>query len=387
MRQDSRQSLFNGGPIPVLLMVRELNHGGVERDVAKIAIHIDRRRFLPHVATYSAKGMRFEELAAAGVPVLEIPLSSFVSRRAAAGAVRLGAYLRQNRIRVVHAYDPIAVFCAPVARAVRVPVVLSSQLGSRDLLDSRSRRLLRWSDKIVDGFVVNCEAMRRHLVEDEHIRPDAIHLCYNGVDTRQFFPLDGEARPDPVRDASLVIGAICVLRPEKALDLLQEAFARVRHLDPRMKLLIVGSGPELPKLQANATRLNIADACCFQPSTPEVPKFLRAIDIFALCSHSEAFSNALLEAMACGCASVGSRVGGTPELTGEDERGLLFRAGDVADMADKLAMLIANEPLRRELSRRAAAFARESLSIEVAVERTAAIYEQELTKKKRPVSG
>ncbi len=349
--------------------------------MAKIAIHMDRTRFLPHVATYSAKGLRYEELAAAGVPVLELPLRSFFSAQALSCAWRLRSYLRRTRIQVVHAYDPTVVFAAPVARAARVPVVLSSQLGSRQLLDSRTHRMMRWSDRIAGGFVVNCEAMRRHLVEDEGVRAEAIHLCYNGVDTGQFFPAP-QARPEPVADASLVIGAICVLRPEKALDVLQEAFAQVRHLDPGMRLLIVGSGPELGKLQANAARLKIEDACRFHPSTADVPKFLRAIDIFVLCSHSEAFSNALLEAMACGCAAVGTRVGGTPELTGENERGLLCRAGDPGDLAEKLARLIADEGLRRDLSHRAAEFARGNLSIEKAVERTAAIWEEELRKRR-----
>src|ERR1700684_1735603 len=44
-------------PVPILLTVRELHHGGIERDVTKIALHIDRSRFEPHVASYKAEGM------------------------------------------------------------------------------------------------------------------------------------------------------------------------------------------------------------------------------------------------------------------------------------------------------------------------------------------
>ena len=91
--------------------------------------------------------------------------------------------------------------------------------------------------------------------------------------------------------------------------------------------MIVGSGVELESLQENAGRLGIGDAIDFVPATRDVPDWLRKIDIFVLPSYSEAFSNSLLEAMACGCAVVGSRVGGTPELTGSnEERGLLFPA-------------------------------------------------------------
>ena len=363
-------------PIPVLLTVRELHHGGIERDVTKIALKIDRTRFEPHVASYQAQGMRFEELGRAGIPVLHIPVTSLKSPSAITSAIRMRRYVREKGIRVVHAYDTSAVFTVPVARALRVPVVLSSTLGSRELLDRRSRRQMRWTDRMVHGMVVNCEAMRRHLIEDEHVPAERIELCYNGVVTTEFFPAKLPLAGTNSK-ASLVIGTVCVLRPEKALTLLQEAFSRVLHLDPSMKLVIVGSGPLLASLKENATKLGIAEANVFVPATREVATLMRSMDIFVLPSYSEAFSNSLLEAMACGCSVVGSRVGGTPELTGmNEERGLLFQSGAVADLADKLTKLITNEALRHTLAARAAKFARENLSIEIAAKRTAAIYEK-----------
>ena len=105
-----------------------------------------------------------------------------------------------------------------------------------------------------------------------------------------------------------------------------------------------------------------------------------AIDIFVLPSFSEAFSNSLLEAMACGCAVIGSRVGGTPELIGAEERGLLFTSGDAAELARKMSILIERESLRRELGGRAARFARENLTIDIAARRTAEIYEKLLAR-------
>jgi glycosyltransferase involved in cell wall biosynthesis len=238
---------------------------------------------------------------------------------------------------------------------------------------------MRFTDRIVDAVVVNCEAMRKHMTDDEHVSRERIELCYNGVDTSQFFP---QMARNVARfaDGAFVIGAVCVLRPEKALDLLLEAFARVRHLKQKMKLLIVGSGPELEKLQANSRRLGIQDDCVFVPATLVVPQFLNAFDIFVLCSHSEAFSNGLLEAMACGCSVVGSRVGGTPELIGNEERGLLFQPSNAGDLAAKLAALIDNQQLRLELGRRAAEFAKSKLSMETAARRMAEIYENMLTR-------
>ena len=368
-------------PVPILLTVRELHYGGIQRDVAKIAVMLDRSRFEPHVATYQADGIRVEELKQAGVPVLHIPLTSLKSPSAFTAAMRMRKYVRKHGIRLVHAFDTSAIFTVPLARMLRVPAVLSSTLGSRKLLDRRSHKQMRWTDRMVDTVVVNCAAMRRHLIDDEHVPGERIELCYNGVGTTEFFPAEAP-RNGALTKTSLVIGTVCVLRPEKALSLLQEAFSRVRHLDPNMKLIFVGSGSLLASLQENAAQLGIADASVFVPATRDVAPWIRSMDIFALPSYSEAFSNSLLEAMACGCSVVGSRVGGTPELIGSnDERGLLFESGNAADLAEKLSRLITDISLRRYLGTEAAKFARENLTIEIAAERTAAIYEKVLRRK------
>jgi glycosyltransferase involved in cell wall biosynthesis len=357
-----------------------MHYGGIQRDVTQIALRIDRSRFEPHVASYEAEGIRFEELSRAGVPFLHVPFTSLKSPSALSAAMRVRKYIRKHKIQLVHSYDSSAVFITPIARALRVPVVLSSMLGSRELVGPRTLRQFRWTDKIVDAVVVNCEAMRRQMIDDEHVPAERIELCYNGVDTSVFYP-ESAGKPAPRADGLFVIGAVCVLRPEKSLELLLEAFARVRHLKPGMKLRIVGSGSELPNLEAISHRLGLQEDCEFVPATTLVPQFLRDFDVYVSCSRSEAFSNTILEAMACGCSVVASRVGGTPELTGENERGLLFQPGDAGDLAAKLTTLMQNGSLRCELGARAAEFARETLSIEVASERMAEIYETMLRRK------
>jgi glycosyltransferase involved in cell wall biosynthesis len=356
-----------------MLMARELDLGGVERDVAKIATHLDPTRFEPHVGSFSNRGMRYEELRAAGIPILHLPVKSLFSRAALSAAIRLVGYLRQHAIQVLHCYDVTGALGVPVARCAGVPAILASQLSYREILDWKTQLMLRMTDPLADAVVVNCEAIRQYMIDVEGVPARRVELCYNGVDIAQFYPAR-EPRPAAVAMAPLVVGTVCVLRPEKGLPLLQEGFARsTRPIGS--KLAIVGSGPELPELERNAATLGIADDSVFVPATREVARWMRAVDIFVLPSHSEAFSNSLLEAMACGCAVVGSRVGGTPELIGEDERGLLFPSGDAGELARKISTLIRDQELRLKLAARAAHFARE-LSIEVAARRTAAIYER-----------
>ncbi len=87
-------------PWPVLLMVRELNLGGCERDLTKIALGLDRTLFEPHVGCFHPEGFRMAELQAGGVPVVRFPVTSFGSLSAFTAASQLGDYMRRHRIRL-----------------------------------------------------------------------------------------------------------------------------------------------------------------------------------------------------------------------------------------------------------------------------------------------
>ena len=362
-------------PVPVLLTVRELDQGGVERDVTKIAVYLDRTRFVPHVAAYYAHGLRYEELRSAGIPILHLPVRKLASRETIRSGFRLARYIREHGIKIVHSYDSSGIYGLAIAQMAGVQVAIGSQLSYRNLLDSKTQKLLRLADRYSDAIFVNCEAIRRYMVEDEHLAADKVELCYNGVITTEFFPAE-EPKPPELAPAGLVIGTVCALRWEKGLTLLQEAFARLNFPGHKLQLVMVGSGVELPRLQENAAKLGIGASSVFMPAQRNVARWMRAMDIFVLPSLSEAFSNSLLEAMACGCCVVGSRVGGTPELIGENSRGLLFEPGNSQDLANRLTQLIEDESLRVEFGRRAAQHARENLSIEIAAKRTADIYDR-----------
>ncbi len=322
----------------------------------------------------------------AGIPILDLKISSLASPGILVAALKFCRWILSNRIRVVHAWDSTIIFAAPLARLLGVPLVLESALGNRDLFDGKTRKQLSFADSFVDGIVVNCLAMRRHMTDDCGINSSRVLLCYNGVETSKFYPKPGP-KPAPLERASLVIGAVCVLRPEKRIEILIDAFASVLRLRPGLLLLVLGSGPELPKLKARAAALCIDGHCVFLPAVADVAPYLRAIDIFVSCSSSEAFSNSILEAMACGCCPVGSRVGGTPELIADGERGLLFESGNVDELSQKLALLIENDDLRNKLARRAAEFAAQELNMQVALDRMSEIYREGLVKKRKNSDG
>jgi len=364
-------------PEPVLLLVRELNLGGCERDLTRLAIHIDRKRFAPHVGCFHEQGVCLPPLRAAGVPVVRFPVTSFQHPSALAGARQMGRYIREHGIRLVQAFDvPMCAWGIPVAAWYRVPVIISSQLSFRDsrLAAAAQFRLLRWGDRFATHFFVNSRAVLNHMVQDEGIPAEKQFLAHNGVDIHAFHPV-GRVESEE----AIVFGALCALRPEKQLTLLLEAFARIPL--PSARLLIVGSGTELEPLRQRAEQLGIAKRIHFESATSDVPSWLRRMDIFALTSGTESFPNALLEAMACGCAVVAANVGGVSELVTDNQTGLLFPSGDVEALADRLTTLASDCTLRHRLGQTAAQHARDNFSADLYAERLSGLYTRLLAEK------
>jgi glycosyltransferase involved in cell wall biosynthesis len=365
-------------------MARELNVGGSERQMTETARFLDRSRFEPRVGCFLPAGLRGEELRAAGIRVAQFPVHSYKSWSAVAGARSLARYIHQERIELVHAFDyPLNVFAVPIARWFTSAVAVASQRSHRELVPGGYLRLLRQVDRVADAVVVNCEYLRQHLVRDEGVPAERVEVCYNGIDL-DFFAAGESSRPAALADTPFVVGVVCGLRAEKGLPVLLEAFTQVRAMRDGVKLAVVGSGPMLGELEARARELGIFEACVFQPATARIPDWLRAIDIFVLPSLSEAFSNALMEAMACGCCCVASNVGGNPELVRSGETGLLFERGDVESLALALRRLMADDGLRRQLASNGQSYIRGNFSAQTAAQRMGEIYGRLLGQRKPP---
>lgn len=370
------RSVSAGTPCPILLLSDSLDHGGSERQLTEIAKSLDRARFAPHVAAFHTSGIRGDELRAADVPLLELRVPSLKSWRAITEARRLSAYIRRNRIALVHAFDyPTVIFSSFAAKFCRAPVVLSSQRCDRSLYAPIYIRALRLTDRVVAGIVVNTDFVRKQLTAEYGVSESRIRTCYNGIDTGVFHTGDRMSQ-GILKGARCVIGCVAVLRPEKSLHTLIEAFAAVRRRFDGIKLAIVGDGPCRSALVARAAELRIGEHTLFVPRTAAVADWYRQIDIFVLPSTSEALSNALLESMACGCCAVASDVGGNPEVIRNDVTGMLFPAGDAKALAGLLERLIEDPVLRTRLADAGRRSVEEQFSIAVSSRKMAEIYDE-----------
>ncbi|HEX3876693.1 MAG TPA: glycosyltransferase family 4 protein [Bryobacteraceae bacterium] len=365
--------------VPVMLMSRELGIGGTERQLVQTALSLDRSHFETHVGCFFGDGFRAASLRAAQIPILELPVRSFMRWSAVDGAMRMVRYLRRHRIQVVHTFDvPMDVFGVPVARFARTPVVISSQRAHRDLTPGLYTRLLRFTDRMVDALVVNSRAVERELTTQHHVPPSLIRFWPNSIEPSEYHT-EPRVRQPQVADAELVIGSLCALRPEKGLELLLEAFAQAQI--PQATLLMVGSGPSEALLKERAAALGLGDRCRFVPMVTNAAEWYRSIDIYVLPSRSEASSNSLLEAMSCGCCVIASNTGGNPELVEGGVSGLLFTSGDSNSLREKLLTAASDRGLRGRLAQAASEKIRREFSVAASAERAARLYTELLKRR------
>lgn len=325
-------------------MVQQFTQGGSERQCAQAAIALRKTGHEVHAAAMRAGGMRAADLEAADIPLTIFPVRSFASSDPWRTGLEFRRFLKQRGIDIVHTFDvPSNAFAIPWARAAGVRKVFASQRAHRQLTPTALRPLQALSDRLAHGIVVNCQSVREELVRDYAIPPSKIHVVYNGIDT-EVFSRSGPIAALPFPPGAIVIGTLCALRPEKDLDALQKAFALLASEFPEAHLLFVGDGPERAALEANA----IPGRTHFAGAQSHTPPWYRAIDIFVLPSRSEALSNSLLEAQACGCHVIASDAGGNPEAAPA-----LFPVGDSQALAAYLrTMMTAKLPAARPLDER-----------------------------------
>ena len=135
-------------------------------------------------------------------------------------------------------------------------------------------------------------------------------------------------------------------RPVKRVQDAVEVFARVAREIPA-RLMLIGDGPDRSLAEHLARQYRVQDRIHFLGKQDNVSELLPLADLMLMPSEMESFGLAALEAMACSLPTIGTRVGGVPELIEDGVNGCLFAVGDVNGMTQAaLALLRDTERLR-----------------------------------------
>jgi N-acetyl-alpha-D-glucosaminyl L-malate synthase BshA len=143
-------------------------------------------------------------------------------------------------------------------------------------------------------------------------------------------------------------------------------------------LVMIGDGPDRPAAEEEARILGVADSVSFLGKLDQIAPLLAAADLFLLPSQSESFGLSALEALASGVPVIGTNAGGLPEVIRDGETGVLCGVGDIPGMA-AASLEILQDPRRwSEMSKLAAADARERFSRDAIVTKYETLYRTSL---------
>jgi phosphatidylinositol alpha-1,6-mannosyltransferase len=215
------------------------------------------------------------------------------------------------------------------------------------------RRVFQQAEKV---FPVSAYTGRGVLAETG-AEEDRVVVVHNGVNPAIFrktsvSPAD-EARWRPRGERLLL--TVTRLYPYKGVDRMLEALPAIAQAVPGVKYLVVGEGPDLPRLEQLAARLGLQDRVSFlgRRTVAEIVSLYNLADLFVLLTREEppdveGFGLVFLEAAACGLPSVGGRSGGIPEAIEEGHTGWLVDPRDPRVIAATITELLGSpERLRR----------------------------------------
>lgn len=357
--------------------------GGVAtRDIAEELA----KRHKVEVLTSGGLGLPARELQG-GVTIHRVPVIGRTQRSTASILSMLSFWplgLLHGRRRLGgHRYDVVnSWFAVPsgptglgLARHLRAPHVLTMAGGDiydpskwytpdkNPVLALAVRRMLATADAHVS---VSTDLARR--ARDIYGFEGPIEVIPLGMPPPKFRP--AERRELGLDPGLIYVAAVGRLVRRKNLPALLTALARLGR--PDVHLLVIGEGPERPRLAALAESLGLAGRVQFRGFVPDETKYqlLAAADLFALPSEHEAFGLVYLEAMHCGLPVVASRPGGQEDYLEEGRTGFLVPPLDVEALTKALATLVADRELRARVSAHNRAVARR-----FSVRATAARYE------------
>lgn len=260
-----------------------------------------------------ANGPMAAEYAAHGIPVVRLRKRPGLDPLLVG---KLALELRRRRIDIVHTHNPPPLIYGALAARLAGARCVHTKHGANEMR-GRRRLLARAAARCCDAFVAVSAPTAEQARGNRDVAPAKLSTIENGIDLSRFAPsatLRATVRDELGLPAdAFVVGTVGRLVREKNQPLLVRALAP--HLSARLRLVVVGDGPEKPALDAAVAALGErAQWVSLLGARSDVPRLLHALDVFALSSDSEGLPLVIVEAMAASLPVVSTAVGGIPAV-------------------------------------------------------------------------
>lgn len=338
-RRDSR--------VNILEVIGNAGMGGMENYIKSFIAHLPPNQFkVTCICPYES--LFTDSLRHLGVEEIYItPITDDPAWR----SIQLTAEVaRLHQTDVLHAHMPKAHILAGLAAClIHKPVVATlhgMNVSSQELGITRA---------VGSHLITNCqEGYTQALAMG--VPADRINLVRNSVDTAVFTP---DSAGDEFRNSVNVprgtplVGFVGRLEHEKGPDLFLRAADQIHQVRPDVHFVIAGDGIMRNKLEEMSAHLQLRQHVHFAGWRTDMFSIYPALDILAHTSRSDGTSLVVLEAMSCGCPTVGLAVGGVPEIIENEKTGFLAGAGDWEGITFRILQLL-EQPERVQIMKTAA---------------------------------
>jgi glycosyltransferase involved in cell wall biosynthesis len=186
------------------------------------------------------------------------------------------------------------------------------------------------------------------------VADDRVATITNGIDCAALQAVAEERQEVrsefDIDDDDFLIVNVANLIPVKNHDMLVRAFSIFLKRQPNASLLLVGQLRETTEsVRQLVAQLGLNGKVCIAGPRTDVPRIVKAADVFAMSSHSEGLPVSLLEAMVLGKPVVCTNVGGIAGVVTDGVEGFLVPAGNAALMADRFTDLYDDTGLRQRM--------------------------------------
>lgn len=337
----------------VLQFIGSFHQGGSERQaVALTGLLVRDGSYDVFVATLNKEGVLLAELDDLDLPAIpEFKLTSFYNPNFVKQVRRCSAYLRENKVDIVHTHDFYTnVFGMAAATLAGIPARIASKRETGGMRSSSQDLVEKLAFNQAKAIVVNSAAVREHLIK-RSIPTAKLRLIYNGLDLSRFesasISVTREQFGLPTEEHVKFVTLVANLRHSvKNVPMLLRGAKIVIARAPHTHFVIAGEGELESELKSQAKDLGIFDNVHFIGRCTDIPALLNLSDICVLTSTAEGFSNSILEYMAAGKAVVATDVGGAAEAIVEGESGYLISSIDEKELAKRLIELLEDEAKR-----------------------------------------
>jgi len=354
-------------PYKILYITPSVRLFGARVSLLTLVTNLDKNQFEP-IVVCPKKGPLSDELTQKGIKTEFIPIKSFRKGKyfplIPITVYKLLKLVKRENIDLIHCNeDWVNPYAVLVKWFTKIPVVTHMRLS---ITEKRIKNyLLKYADKIICVSNKSAENFKNWKYKEEKVV-----TIYNGIDLNIFnenIKGDRIRREFNLTENDILITYIALISPRKMQHITIQSAKEVLKKFPNCKFLIIGEHSPREVDYINGLKEMVRgyeDKIIFTGFRRDIPEICAASDINLLISSDEGFGRVILEAGAMGVLTIGTNIGGIPEVIEDNKTGLLIPPNNSEKLTETILQLIENPTLRQMFGNNARERIRTQFSIQ-----------------------